>query len=57
MAIEFLAIGTTTSQMLLPVKGCGEASCDSIFSSLIRRYMLDIMSVCLSVLAGFILNS
>ncbi|KAM0042248.1 hypothetical protein Hdeb2414_s0011g00375861 [Helianthus debilis subsp. tardiflorus] len=26
MAIEFLAVGTTTSQ----VKGCGEASCDSI---------------------------
>ncbi|MFS8000101.1 putative nucleotide-sugar transporter [Helianthus anomalus] len=47
MAIEFLAVGTTTSQ----VKGCGEASCDSIFSSLIRRYMLDVMPACLSVMA------
>ncbi|KAK4483514.1 hypothetical protein RD792_010711 [Penstemon davidsonii] len=37
MAIVLLAIGTTTSQ----VKGCGEASCDSVFSSPIQGYMLE----------------
>ncbi|KAL2233817.1 CMP-sialic acid transporter 1 [Sesamum indicum] len=48
MAIVLLAIGTTTSQ----VKGCGEASCESLFSSPIQGYMLGILSACLSALAG-----
>ncbi|GER48652.1 nucleotide-sugar transporter family protein [Striga asiatica] len=48
MAIILLAIGTTTSQ----VKGCGEASCESIFSSPIQGYMLGLLSACLSALAG-----
>ncbi|KAK9068331.1 hypothetical protein SSX86_012442 [Deinandra increscens subsp. villosa] len=48
MAIVLLAIGTTTSQ----VKGCGEASCDSLFSSPIQGYMLGVLSACLSALAG-----
>ncbi|EYU32212.1 hypothetical protein ABFS82_02G171700 [Erythranthe guttata] len=48
MAIILLAIGTTTSQ----VKGCGEASCDSLFSSPIQGYMLGVLSACLSALAG-----
>ncbi|KAL3815110.1 hypothetical protein ACJIZ3_016378 [Penstemon smallii] len=48
MAIVLLAIGTTTSQ----VKGCGQASCDSVFSSPIQGYVLGILSACLSALAG-----
>ncbi|WCJ22379.1 CMP-sialic acid transporter 1 [Euphorbia peplus] len=48
MAIILLAVGTTTSQ----VKGCGEASCDSLFSSPIQGYMFGILSACLSALAG-----
>ncbi|KAL8210405.1 hypothetical protein R6Q57_007137 [Mikania cordata] len=48
MAIVLLAVGTTTSQ----VKGCGEASCDSLFSSPIQGYMLGGLSACLSALAG-----
>ncbi|KAG6420202.1 hypothetical protein SASPL_116722 [Salvia splendens] len=48
MAIVLLAIGTTTSQ----VKGCGETSCDSLFSSPIQGYMLGVLSACLSALAG-----
>lgn len=48
MAIFLLAVGTTTSQ----VKGCGEASCDSLFSSPIPGYMLGVLSACLSALAG-----
>nr|CAN60247.1 hypothetical protein VITISV_039397 [Vitis vinifera] len=48
MAIVLLAIGTTTSQ----VRGCGEASCDSLFSAPIQGYMLGILSACLSALAG-----
>nr|XP_043626498.1 CMP-sialic acid transporter 1 [Erigeron canadensis]XP_043626499.1 CMP-sialic acid transporter 1 [Erigeron canadensis]XP_043626500.1 CMP-sialic acid transporter 1 [Erigeron canadensis] len=48
MAIVLLAVGTTTSQ----VKGCGAASCDSLFSSPIQGYMLGILSACLSALAG-----
>lgn len=48
MAIVLLAVGTTTSQ----VKGCGGASCDSVFSSPIQGYMLGILSACLSALAG-----
>ncbi|XP_073027406.1 CMP-sialic acid transporter 1-like isoform X2 [Primulina eburnea] len=48
MAIGLLAIGTTTSQ----VKSCGEASCDSLFSSPIQGYMLGLVSACLSALAG-----
>ncbi|GAV63543.1 Nuc_sug_transp domain-containing protein [Cephalotus follicularis] len=48
MAIILLAVGTTTSQ----VKGCGEASCDSLFSAPIQGYMLGILSACLSALAG-----
>ncbi|KAE8056050.1 hypothetical protein FH972_012849 [Carpinus fangiana] len=48
MAIILLAIGTTTSQ----IKGCGEASCDSLFSAPIQGYMLGILSACLSALAG-----
>uniref|UniRef100_A0A5B7BCY4 Putative CMP-sialic acid transporter 1-like isoform X1 n=1 Tax=Davidia involucrata TaxID=16924 RepID=A0A5B7BCY4_DAVIN len=48
MAIFLLAVGTTTSQ----VKGCGEPSCDSLFSSPIQGYMLGILSACLSALAG-----
>ncbi|CAA3013995.1 CMP-sialic acid transporter 1 [Olea europaea subsp. europaea] len=48
MAIVLLAVGTTTSQ----VKGCGESSCDSLFSSPIQGYMLGILSACLSALAG-----
>lgn len=48
MAIVLLAIGTTTSQ----VKGCGESSCESLFSSPIQGYMLGVLSACLSALAG-----
>ncbi|PON44309.1 Nucleotide-sugar transporter [Parasponia andersonii] len=48
MAILLLAVGTTTSQ----VKGCGEASCDSLFSAPIQGYMLGVLSACLSALAG-----
>ncbi|XP_039144145.1 CMP-sialic acid transporter 1 [Dioscorea cayenensis subsp. rotundata] len=48
MAIVLLAVGTTTSQ----VKGCGEATCDSIFSSPIQGYILGLVSACLSALAG-----
>ncbi|XP_073029720.1 CMP-sialic acid transporter 1-like isoform X1 [Primulina eburnea] len=48
MAIGLLAIGTTTSQ----VKGCGEASCDSLFSSPVQGYILGLLSACLSALAG-----
>ncbi|XP_073266797.1 CMP-sialic acid transporter 1 isoform X2 [Populus alba] len=48
MAIILLAVGTTTSQ----VKGCGEASCDSLFSAPIQGYMLGAVSACLSALAG-----
>ncbi|XP_020210817.1 CMP-sialic acid transporter 1 [Cajanus cajan] len=48
MAIVMLAVGTTTSQ----VRGCGEASCDSLFSAPIQGYMLGILSACLSALAG-----
>ncbi|OMO82306.1 Nucleotide-sugar transporter [Corchorus olitorius] len=48
MAIILLAVGTTTSQ----VKGCGEASCDSLFSAPIQGYMLGILSACLSAFAG-----
>ncbi|KAK6158848.1 hypothetical protein DH2020_006162 [Rehmannia glutinosa] len=48
MAIVLLAIGATTSQ----VKSCGEASCESVFSSPIQGYMLGIISACLSALAG-----
>ncbi|KAI4321155.1 hypothetical protein MLD38_034573 [Melastoma candidum] len=48
MAIVLLAVGTTTSQ----IKGCGEASCDSLFSAPIQGYLLGILSACLSALAG-----
>ncbi|KAG6781148.1 hypothetical protein POTOM_014037 [Populus tomentosa] len=48
MAIVLLAVGTTTSQ----VKGCGEASCDSLFAAPIQGYMLGVLSACLSALAG-----
>ncbi|XP_058738743.1 CMP-sialic acid transporter 1 [Vicia villosa] len=48
MAIMLLAVGTTTSQ----VKGCGEASCESLFSAPIQGYMLGVLSACLSALAG-----
>ncbi|KAI0488012.1 hypothetical protein KFK09_027836 [Dendrobium nobile] len=48
LAIILLAVGTTTSQ----VKGCGEASCDSLFSAPIQGYVLGILSACLSALAG-----
>ncbi|XP_052209521.1 CMP-sialic acid transporter 1 isoform X1 [Diospyros lotus] len=48
MAIILLAVGTTTSQ----VKGCGESSCQSLFSAPIQGYMLGILSACLSALAG-----
>ncbi|XP_024459992.1 CMP-sialic acid transporter 1 isoform X2 [Populus trichocarpa] len=48
MAIILLAVGTTTSQ----VKGCGEASCDSLFAAPIQGYMLGAVSACLSALAG-----
>ncbi|KAM0939426.1 putative nucleotide-sugar transporter [Dioscorea sansibarensis] len=48
MAIVLLAVGTTTSQ----VKGCGEATCDSIFSAPIQGYILGVVSACLSALAG-----
>ncbi|KAL9230968.1 hypothetical protein vseg_006249 [Gypsophila vaccaria] len=48
MGIILLAVGTTTSQ----IKGCGESSCDSLFSAPIQGYMLGILSACLSALAG-----
>ncbi|KAF5195757.1 Cmp-sialic acid transporter [Thalictrum thalictroides] len=48
IAIILLAVGTTTSQ----VKGCGEVTCDSLFSAPIQGYMLGILSACLSALAG-----
>lgn len=48
MAIVLLAVGTTTSQ----VKGCGETSCNSLFSAPMQGYMLGILSACLSALAG-----
>lgn len=38
--------------LLLQVKGCGEASCDSLFSAPIQGYLLGILSACLSALAG-----
>ncbi|KAB1212568.1 hypothetical protein CJ030_MR5G023512 [Morella rubra] len=34
------------------VKGCGEASCDSLFSAQFQGYMLGILSACLLALAG-----
>ncbi|URE36207.1 hypothetical protein MUK42_34436 [Musa troglodytarum] len=34
------------------VKGCGEASCDSLFSAPIQGYMFGLLSACLSALAG-----
>ncbi|KAM2227803.1 hypothetical protein ACFXTI_014576 [Malus domestica] len=48
IAIVLLAVGTTMSQ----VKGCGEVSCDSLFSAPIQGYMLGILSACMSALAG-----
>ncbi|CAE6202485.1 unnamed protein product [Arabidopsis arenosa] len=48
MAIGLLAVGTTTSQ----VKGCGEATCDSLFTAPIQGYLLGILSAGLSALAG-----
>ncbi|XP_028770360.1 CMP-sialic acid transporter 1 [Neltuma alba] len=48
MAIVLLAVGTTTSQ----VRGCGEASCDSLLSAPIQGYVLGVLSACLSALAG-----
>ncbi|XP_010553552.1 PREDICTED: CMP-sialic acid transporter 1 [Tarenaya hassleriana] len=48
MAIVLLAVGTTTSQ----VKGCGEASCDSLFTAPIQGYLLGFLSAGLSALAG-----
>ncbi|KAJ6799470.1 CMP-sialic acid transporter 1 [Iris pallida] len=48
LAIVLLAVGTTTSQ----VKGCGEASCDSLFSAPVQGYVLGVLSACLSALAG-----
>lgn len=48
MAIVLLAVGTTTSQ----VKGCGEASCDSLFTAPIPGYLLGVLSACLSASAG-----
>lgn len=38
--------------LLIQVKGCGEVSCDSLFSSPIQGYMLGVLSACLSALAG-----
>ncbi|XP_056847891.1 CMP-sialic acid transporter 1-like isoform X1 [Raphanus sativus] len=75
MAIGLLAVGTTTSQVLLllfsllmllniiqndfnfvfflfQIKGCGEASCDSLFTAPIQGYLLGILSAALSALAG-----
>ncbi|KDP28519.1 hypothetical protein JCGZ_14290 [Jatropha curcas] len=43
MAVTLLAVGTTTSQ----VKGCEEASRDSLFSAPIQGYMLGVLSACL----------
>ena len=37
---------------LFQVKGCGEASCDSLFAAPIKGYMLGVLSACLSALAG-----
>ncbi|KAM7274732.1 hypothetical protein ACFE04_016598 [Oxalis oulophora] len=48
IAILLLAVGTTTSQ----IKGCGSASCDSLFSAPIQGYMFGVLSACLSALAG-----
>ncbi|XP_047338439.1 CMP-sialic acid transporter 1-like [Impatiens glandulifera] len=48
MAIVLLAVGTTTSQ----IKGCGQSSCDSVFSAPIQGYMFAGLSACLSALAG-----
>ncbi|XP_064994353.1 CMP-sialic acid transporter 1-like isoform X2 [Musa acuminata AAA Group] len=48
MVVVLLTVGTTTSQ----VKGCGEASCDSLFSAPIQGYMFGLLSACLSALAG-----
>lgn len=48
LAIILLAVGTTTSQ----VKGCGELSCDTLFSAPIQGYVLGVLSACLSALAG-----
>lgn len=38
--------------LILQVKGCGEASCDSLFSAPIQGYVLGILSACMSALAG-----
>ncbi|XP_021604834.1 CMP-sialic acid transporter 1 isoform X4 [Manihot esculenta] len=42
----------TSPKELIIVKGCGEASCDSLFSAPIQGYLLGILSACLSALAG-----
>ncbi|CAL9105801.1 unnamed protein product [Musa textilis] len=57
MAIVLLTVGTTTSQVALlfwksDSEGCGEASCESLFSAPIQGYMLGLMSACLSALAS-----
>ncbi|KAK4339363.1 hypothetical protein RND71_040825 [Anisodus tanguticus] len=39
-------------EFVLRVKGCGEASCDSFFSSPIQGYLFGVLSACLSALAG-----
>lgn len=50
MQLSYISYGIYL--LLIQVKGCGEASCDSLFSSPIQGYMLGVLSACLSALAG-----
>ncbi|RXH78147.1 hypothetical protein DVH24_040118 [Malus domestica] len=48
----FLRKKLSNLQWIAIVKGCGEVSCDSLFSAPIQGYMLGILSACMSALAG-----
>ncbi|XP_021888233.1 CMP-sialic acid transporter 1-like [Carica papaya] len=50
---ENYSIGIRISEMTVDqVKGCGEASCDSLFTAPIPGYLLGVLSACLSASAG-----
>lgn len=48
----YLILTSTFAWCSTQVKGCGEASCDSFFSSPIQGYLFGALSACLSALAG-----
>ncbi|CAD5188396.1 unnamed protein product [Musa acuminata subsp. malaccensis] len=50
--LKIVTTGILFRQLILHVKGCGEASCDSLFSAPIKGYMLGLLSACLSALVG-----